>query len=259
MEGKQRYADLPDTEKDQQVMVAGLRMLGFGEEDIIAVREPSWAELHGAVMELALEVQKASMDGGRTLIFAYYAGHGLSDNLVYAQLNEERIYPLEKMLRDLAKADGSYIVCLFDCCRERMQPGAARGPGTEVSGMLDVPTSAETEENFIITYGCPPTEGVPAKSTIARAYVGYLKQAADPKGNIALPGPLNFFVGAGGKCEHSIKVRKPLLLQWMKQSTASANMTKKISEDLKQFSQGLKLEKVASVQEAKECLSPELK
>ena len=118
-------------------------------------------------MELALDVQKASMEGGRTTIFAYYAGHGLSDNLVYSQLNEERIYPLERMLRGLAKADGSYVVCLFDCCRERMKAGAARGPGTEVGGMLDVPTNSETEENLIITYGCPPTEGVPAKSTIA--------------------------------------------------------------------------------------------
>ena len=33
----------------------------------------------------------------------------------------------------------------------------------------------ENHENFIMTYGCPPTEGVPAKSTIAKSYMKYLK------------------------------------------------------------------------------------
>ena len=81
----------------------------------------------------------------------------------------------------------------------------------------------DTEENFVITYGCPPTEGVPAKSTIAHAYLKYLKKAADSQGNIALPGPLNFFVGADGKCEHSIKVRKPLLLKWQDKTALTAS------------------------------------
>ena len=128
-------------------------------------------------------------------------------------MNEERPYPLEKMLRSLAKADGSYVVALFDCCRERFVAGATRGAGSEAN-TFDVCAKAEADENFVITYGCPPTEGVPAKSTIAAAYIKYLKKAADPQGNIALPGPLNFFVGEDGKCEHSIKVRKAILLKW---------------------------------------------
>ena len=40
--------------------------------------------LHTAVMELALDLQKCSMAEERTLVFAYYAGHGLSDNNLYA-------------------------------------------------------------------------------------------------------------------------------------------------------------------------------
>ena len=123
------------------------------------------------------------------------------------------------MLRSLAKADGSYVVALFDCCRERIVAGATRGAGTGEGGTMDLCANAENDENFVITYGCPPTEGVPAKSTIAHAYIKYLKKAADPQGNIALPGPLNFFVGEDGKCEHSIKVRKPLLLKWRDKTT----------------------------------------
>ena len=212
--GKEKYADLPETPNDQRVMVAGLQRLGFADADILTVAEPSWAALHQVVLDLALDIQQAAMRGERTLIFTYYAGHGLADNNLHAQLNEAKIYPIEKMLRSLAKAEGSYVVALFDCCRERLAPGASRGAETEQAGMLDVQSNTETTTNFILTYGCPPSEGVPAKSTIAHAYIKYLKKAADPQGRIGLPGPLNFFVGADGKCEHSIKVQQALLLQW---------------------------------------------
>ena len=59
---------------------------------------------------------------------------------------------------------------------------------------------------------------MPAKSTIAHAYIKYLKkQAKSNDGYITLPGPLNFFVGTDGKCEHAVKVTSPLLLQWTKE------------------------------------------
>ena len=81
------------------------------------------------------------------------------------------------MLRSLAKADGSYVMALFDCCQERIVTKAARGLGEDEENEFDSPgfNLPERQENFIITYGCPPTEGVPAKSTIAKAYIKYLK------------------------------------------------------------------------------------
>ena len=88
---------------------------------------------------------------------------------------------MEKMLRSLAKADDSYVIALFDCCRERITSQAQRGL---VSDDDDSPyggaglVQPESHENFIITYGCPPTEGVPAKSTIAKAYIKYLKKSS---------------------------------------------------------------------------------
>ena len=112
----------------------------------------------------------------------------------------------------MAKADGSYIVALFDCCRERITDIAQRGAGEEEEDE----EGSQNHENFIITFGCPPTEGVPAKSTIAKTYMKYLKQCANKDGYLALPGPLNFFVGSDGKCEHSIKVNFPLLLKYKK-------------------------------------------
>ena len=124
------------------------------------------------------------------------------------------------MLRSLAKADGSYVIALMDCCRERITAQASRGSGAvDDDDGLAAATNAipEHHENFIITFGCSPTEGVPAKSTIAKAYMKYIKKSSDANGYISLPGPLNFFVGDDGKCEHSIKVSQPLLLKFDKQ------------------------------------------
>ena len=44
-----------------------------------------------------------SNDGERTLLFTYYAGHGMSDQNLQLQLNEKKLYPLEKQLRSMAK------------------------------------------------------------------------------------------------------------------------------------------------------------
>ena len=90
---------------------------------------------------------------------------------------------MEKMLRSLAKADGSYVMALFDCCREKIVSQETRGLGSEEEEafIMDIP---ESHENFIITYGCPPSEGVPAKSTIAKAYIKWLKKSASSDGLI---------------------------------------------------------------------------
>lgn len=74
-----------------------------------------------ALNTLSAEVyQDYKQQGKNTLIFVYYAGHGVMDNTTYCVLNGPRMYPLEKILRSLAKSDGSYVVSVFDCCREKI-------------------------------------------------------------------------------------------------------------------------------------------
>ena len=51
----------------------------------------------------------------------------MMDNCTYCVLNGPRMYPMEKQLRSLAKADGSYVVTVFDCCREKLAIGPTRG------------------------------------------------------------------------------------------------------------------------------------
>ena len=114
--------------QDVKVVYSGLTKLKFLKSEIKLLKNPNY-------QELKIEVDKASAliyenfqkDGSNTLLFVYYAGHGMMDNCTYAVLNGARMYPLEKMLRSLAKADGSYVVSVFDCCREKLVQNATRG------------------------------------------------------------------------------------------------------------------------------------
>ena len=44
----------------------------------------------------------------------------MMDNTTHCVVNGARMYPLEKQLRTIAKQDGSYVVAVFDCCREKL-------------------------------------------------------------------------------------------------------------------------------------------
>ena len=127
----------------------------------------------------------------------------MMDNCTYSVLNGQRMYPLEKMLRSLAKADGSYVVGVFDCCREKLKQKATRGFNAEAimnEGMLVdeewIGQPKGSQENIIITYGCQPSDGVLQKSSLAKTYFRYLRKSAqDYNGgrHLMLPGCLNFF------------------------------------------------------------------
>ena len=58
-----------------------------------------------------------------------------------------------------------------------------------------------------MTFGCPPTGTVAARSTIAAAYFAFLSESADDESKeLILPGNLNYWNGDDGKCEHAVRV-----------------------------------------------------
>lgn len=143
------------------------------------------------------------------------------DNTTYMVLNGKRPYPLEKMLRSFAQSDGSYVISVFDCCREKLPASQTRGLGASEDfdgGDMFLAAPEDSQENLIMTFGCRPSAGVPAKSTIAKAYFKYLRHSANPtpdgENYIVLPGCLNFFQNSDGKCEHAIKTAQPIMVQW---------------------------------------------
>ena len=135
-EGYEGFQDIPEAIEDLKVVKAGLRRLGFAKDNIKVLENPNWMEIKLAMNETVNEIIKAYMDDGlNTLLFVYYAGHGAMDNTTKAILNTSKPYPLEKALRNLAKSDGSYVMGVFDCCREKLsqEQEASRGGG----GMLE--------------------------------------------------------------------------------------------------------------------------
>ena len=63
----------------------------------------------------------------KTLVVIYYAGHGVmfknENNIVVIESDQKnRLHRLEHHSRALSKFKGSYIITIFDCCRENMLP-----------------------------------------------------------------------------------------------------------------------------------------
>ena len=78
------------------------------------------------------------------------------------------LYNLEDRLRALGNLDKSFVIGIFDCCRDAytesiFPPVETRG-GNSIVKPDDV---AEEGRNVFIIFGCPSNESVPAKSKIA--------------------------------------------------------------------------------------------
>ena len=75
-----------------------------------------FSELFGDLRE---ELQENERNNEHTFLLLYYAGHGLQDTMSLAACNEDKNYPIERQLRILATIKKSYIVGVFDCCRQK--------------------------------------------------------------------------------------------------------------------------------------------
>ena len=67
--------------------------------------------------ELQKELLQNATKNEQTLVYFYYSGHGIQRNQLFALCNEEKVYPLEKMLWSLASTDKSFVTALMDCSR----------------------------------------------------------------------------------------------------------------------------------------------
>ena len=185
IEGRENFADLEDAMEDVKVAKAGLKRLGFTK--ILVLKDPEYMKVSMTIMDIKREIWNNYNAGLGTLLWVYYAGHGMMDNTTSIILNGPKTYPLERMLRGLAMAEGSYVIAVFDCCRERMQALQMRG-GNGPESPLEIEEDdcaydlngapAGSQENLIMSFGCKPSAGVPAKSTLARTYFRYIRKSA---------------------------------------------------------------------------------
>ena len=187
------YKDLESAADDIVVVRAGLLHIGFKPNEIKCLAGPKNDEFKKEFTDLIKAVKLEKTKGIDTLVFVYYAGHGVSDNYSYALLSDsvKPLLPLERLVRLVA--DYAYVVALFDCCREKvtLNPKPA-------------PSLSKNCTNIILTFGCPPSATVDAFSTIAGEYFCFLREEAedDKGGRLLLPGSMNYWNGQNGKLEH---------------------------------------------------------
>jgi len=124
IEGFEGFQDIPESLEDVKFVKTGLRHLHFKMEDISVLTDPSWVDIKLELSKTGNDiVEKYEHEQLNTLLFVYYAGHGSMKNSTSAMLNSEQknrcSYNLELTMRTLARTTkGSYVIGVFDCCRE---------------------------------------------------------------------------------------------------------------------------------------------
>ena len=110
-------------------------------------------------------------------------------------LNDRRDYPLESKLRSIAMNPGSYIVAMFDCCREKYTSAMQYGGGGGSTNGEDM--------NIVISFGCALGSLVPEDNqNMSVDYFEFLKRRSHPDdGSVILPDLLNYWKGADGCAE----------------------------------------------------------
>ena len=116
-------------------MRAGIKKLGAAMKDITDLPNPTLADLKNTFRDLNEKISKNEKKGKETFLFVFYAGHGLQDNYCVIVCNEKKLYPLEKMLRNLATNPFCFVTAIFDCCRSKIKAehrGGAADPDEDV-------------------------------------------------------------------------------------------------------------------------------
>ena len=158
-------------------------------------------------MDVKCDLNAGNKAGEKTAVTFYFAGHGMQKNYTYAVLNVNEgkaLYPLEKMIRNLAAFPNCFIWGLFDCCREEFKDdifAEANRAGTE-NDPYDEEDIATKMGNWMTTFACPPSKYTPSESTFVAELFDYMQHMANAEdGSIMLPSALTHFFGKSNKFE----------------------------------------------------------
>jgi len=205
-----KFADLPDVDTDAVNIKRGIKGLGARDEDIVMYANVQKSEMMNMFKDLNSEVyQRHKTTGENTLVFVYYAGHGIMNCTVEALVNNNDPgnlkfrFPIEKMMRICGTNPGTFVLGVLDCCRENF---ATRGGGGAEED------DEEDYSNVFITYGCAPGGTVDARSTIAVKYFEKLREFARPDGTVLVPGKMITWRNPGNGGEHFSKHSNDLKL-----------------------------------------------
>jgi len=211
VKGYEGFDDIIEVQDDYQNVCKGWKQFkGYRMFDVRSKENAGREYFSELFSNLRQELLNNSTDGEKTLLWFYYAGHGVMKNLVFAVTTDGTApYPLEAQLMNLSTTKNCYVLGTFDCCRAPF-PTTHRGANAEEN--LEETTSPY---NFIFYYGCPPNKTVPGKSTLAKAFFAKLNEKADPYyGSVVLPSSISHWHGTDGQANSNSNANTDLLLQF---------------------------------------------
>ena len=202
--------DMNDADEKVQSVIDGIHNLGAVDADIRLYENATRKDFVGIFDQLTLEVRleesQAEQIGEQsaTLIFFYYIGHGIMQNLTSVLVNDKSgiWFPLERSLRILGENKNTYVLSILDC--SRYQVGGLTQKDEKVP---------EADTNCMITFA-QAANCSKHQSKLSVEYFRTLWSFADPtNGSLLLP--CNEFYrwrSPGNNGEHFIQTTRDMLL-----------------------------------------------
>ena len=133
----------------------------------------------------------------KTLTIVYYAGHGMmkaNQSQIVLPDAKAPLYNLEARLRALSELDNSYVIGIFDCCREAYDESMFPQNLTRgATGIQEGEVEVNRSQNVFLIFGCAANQGVPAQSKIANTFFEMLENAKADNDCFLLPDAKNVF------------------------------------------------------------------
>ena len=120
------------------------------------------AEIKKIMLSYQKKINFNSDRGLKTLTVVYFGGHGMmKDNLSQIVMPDGQtatpLFNLENKLRAFGMLDNSFVIGIFDCCREPFKQDIFK-PKEMRSGLGTEEKKAVVKEgrNVFLIFGCPP-------------------------------------------------------------------------------------------------------
>ena len=148
--------------------------IGFQEEDIKKLNDPSCSDVKEAFNDIMEECWVSKINNEKILFYFYFIGHGAQDTTCQMVLNgRDQVFPIDKMLKIVASFKDSYVLALMDCTRKRVDPTSwkiTEDYSALSAEMIDQFAKqhcfrVKQQSNCIVTYVCKPSADIPAKPT----------------------------------------------------------------------------------------------
>ena len=120
----------------------GIKAYGFGEDQIYRHKDTDNKTMASAICEIWDKIEQNAIQGRRTLLLCFYAGHAATrDSYTWALFNSNKRGDesggnqegLECWLHETALLKGAYVIGLLACSRMKMPEEEAKRGGTEAT------------------------------------------------------------------------------------------------------------------------------